>query len=555
MFLGGEPTILYVSAWFLAAYVLVFSTDRWRHLLALAAAGALAAGLVAVQVLPFLELVRLSDRTLLTGFDLISTRSLPPREVLNFILPFFFGNAGLMGGYNEVLLGASNQDWLISIYFGVIPLIGAFFARGRKQAAFLGGAALFALLLAFGRYTWFYTALFYLVPGISLVRYPVKYLFLFTFCASLLAAFGLENIFSERTKMALAARIFAGLAGLAVVMTVLSFMLFEPLYAWLLTRYPAGIPNLFFAILLNNLKFNLASAVNLTLYLLAAAATLWLTWQRRLAAGLGLALLILLTALDLLANGSMIAIGVPAEVYSERSETFRLIARRGDLSRVYFSLAVEKANQTIAGENYADALRQAKDDFAANWHIPSHLYAYFGYESIRPVKLVSLSMRQLGTDDFARNLPTLSAYNVGYILHDRPIKLPGLKLLRSKQVHGRATYLYRNENVKPRAYLVSGEGSAAITSYQPGRIALTVTAETTATLFLSESSYPGWQFRVDGRSAGEPKPNAVFSSLALSPGRHRVEFIYEPMSLKLGALISGLTGLLLIGLSFWVRRR
>jgi hypothetical protein len=553
MFLGGEPTILYVSGWFLAGYVALFSPNRWRDLLALALAYVGMAGLIAIQLLPFAELIRLSDRLTLIGYDFISSRSLPPRETINFILPYFFGNSGLRGGYTEVLLGKNNQDWLISIYFGAIPLIGLFFAWGRKRAGYFGGAALVALLLAYGRYTWFYRFLFDVFPGISLVRFPAKYLFLLTFCAAILAAFGLEEIVHRREKLARAVKAFGWCAAAALVLAAAGYLFVNQIFAYLMARYPANIPVVFFELLKNIIKFNLHSLYYLTGYLGGAAVILWLVSRQKIGQQMALALLILITAADLLANGSSIAVGVPAQIYHQEPASYRRLGPERAVDRFFYTRPVEEFNQIIYGKSYVAALLNTKDNFSANWHIPFHLYNFFGYESIRPFKVTWLVNTEFSGDKFERNLKELSAYNARFIIAEKPFPAPGLTLLHHKYAYGQDFYIYRNERAKPRAYLIKGRGAVTIDSYRPGRITLLATAETAATLFLSEASYPGWKFLVDGQFAGAPKPQAIFSAVELAPGRHRVEFVYDPLSLKVGALISGLT--LLLGVGLLIRRR
>ena len=123
--------------------------------------------------------------------------------------------------------------------------------------------------------------------------------------------------------------------------------------------------------------------------------------------------------------------------------------------------------------------------------------------------------------------------------------------MRHKYAYGQNLYIYENGQARPRAYLISGEGEVAIDSYRAGKITLLVTAETPATLFLSEANYPGWKFVIDGGVTKYPRPQAIFCATELAAGTHRVEFVYDPWSLKIGAVISGLTVLLLTGLLFF----
>jgi len=69
-FLGGEPTIVLVSSLFLVAYALVFSADIktfLQNILFLALAALITLGLVAVQLIPFIELAAQSDRVVKTA--------------------------------------------------------------------------------------------------------------------------------------------------------------------------------------------------------------------------------------------------------------------------------------------------------------------------------------------------------------------------------------------------------------------------------------------------------------------------------------------------------
>jgi hypothetical protein len=313
MCLGGEPTIIYVSAWLLGFYALAFAEKKQAALGWLAAAGLLALGLAAVQLLPFLELARLSDRVVLTGFDIITLRSFPPREVLTFLFPYFFGNPGQLGGYTEVLLGKVNQDWLISTYLGIIPLAFVFFAFRQKRSGFFLTAALVGLLLAFGRYTPLYRLVYQLLPGVAMIRFPVKYLCLTTFGLSVLAALGLDSVAgsfavgSERYKKAL---YYFGLFFVLLSLLCLTGHFFtRQIFAFLSQRYSPSIPPVFFDILANMVRFNLQSLFNLTAYLLALLCLFWAAYRGRLAKYLFLGILICLTAADLLANSSTIAVG------------------------------------------------------------------------------------------------------------------------------------------------------------------------------------------------------------------------------------------------------
>jgi hypothetical protein len=67
-------------------------------------------------------------------------------------------------------------------------------------------------------------------------------------------------------------------------------------------------------------------------------------------------------------------------------------------------------------------------------------------------------------------------------------------------------------------------------------------------LVLAYTHYPGWHATVDGRPTEILRANYVFMALPLGPGEHQVMLRYQPISLMLGAVISGLSLLVVIGI-------
>ncbi len=553
MFLGGEPTILYVTLWFLVFYALVFSIQRWRHLVVLVLALALAMGIVAVQLLPLIELSFLSDRVVLTQFDVVSFRSFPPRELLTFIFPYFFGNPAQFGGYTETLLGKTYQDWLISPYLGIFPLIFIFFSFKRKRSAFFSLAALAALFFAFGKYTPLYRLAYLLIPGISLIRFPVKFLFLTTFCFAVLSATGFDEIIRffdiSREKFKKALAFLVPIFFVALILSLVGHFFTQQIIAFLSQRYSANIPKVFFDLLAEIIRFNLQSFYNLTGYLFAMAVLFWLAWRDRIRMSLFIGIVILVTAADLMANGSSIVVGASEEVFSVIPDNYAVLVKDKGLHRIFYTPKVEEDNLTVYGDNYSAALLNAKDNFAANWHIPYHFFDFLGYESIKPERIAWFRAKMIAGDKYLKNFNELSMLNVKYVISTDKLTVPGLKLLRRSYKYGRSIYIYQNSEVWPRAYILNGRGSVNILDYRPGRIMLAATAETPGILFLSEAYYPGWKFIIDGEVKKVRNERAVFSAVDITPGRHAVIYVYDPLSLKLGAIVSAFS-LLLAALCF-----
>jgi hypothetical protein len=94
-----------------------------------------------------------------------------------------------------------------------------------------------------------------------------------------------------------------------------------------------------------------------------------------------------------------------------------------------------------------------------------------------------------------------------------------------------------------------------IMSESNNRLDLTVNAEENSLLVLSDTYYPGWNAFVDGKKTKIYRADYTFRAIPLSAGTHRIEFVYDPMSFKLGAAATllGILGCVVIGLT--ARRR
>jgi hypothetical protein len=82
---------------------------------------------------------------------------------------------------------------------------------------------------------------------------------------------------------------------------------------------------------------------------------------------------------------------------------------------------------------------------------------------------------------------------------------------------------------------------ATIVKYTPGRVIVDAELDEPGYLVLSDVWYPGWRAAVDGRQTAVLMANAAFRAVPLTPGKHRIEFVYRTPGLLLGAAISALT--------------
>lgn len=544
-FLGGEPTIIYLTWLLLVAYATVFSGSwraLWQSLIGLMVASLSMLGLVAIQLFPLIELIRLSERLVINAYNFVTMRSFPPLELITFIFPYFFGNLSKMGEYAQTLLGKNSQDWLISPYLGILPLIFIFFSfkEERKRSIFFLVVASVSIILAFGNYTPLYKILYYFMPGFSLIRYPVKYLFFTTFSLTLLASFGFDHILTicqnKKAEWRYFLKSFSFVIVALILVLIIGYFIRQPLYLYISSKYPSS-PAYFYFVLVRIIQFDLISLFNVTIYLLTFLFIGIMSYLNKIKAWVFSVLTILLVLADLFANTSPIAVSVGAWVMKDPPPNYKYLMKEKGLYRMLYTPEIEFQNHVVYGTDYGRAIFGSKNHFAANWHIPYHFYDFYGYESIIPFKLLRFYDMNLKEDKLQANLEKLSLANIKYLITTKKMRLPGLKLLHHSKRYNYESYIYENEKVMPRAYVFSGE--TTITRYLSTEIDITAKVKTKKSiLILADLFYPGWRVFVDGKESEIMNVNDLFRAVKLTKGEHRVKFIYDPFSFKLGAWVS-----------------
>jgi hypothetical protein len=89
----------------------------------------------------------------------------------------------------------------------------------------------------------------------------------------------------------------------------------------------------------------------------------------------------------------------------------------------------------------------------------------------------------------------------------------------------------------------AGEDEVEILSYEAERVVISANLAEEGYLVLTDAYYPGWRALADGLETPIYRANLLFRAVYLPAGQHRIEFVYDPRSFKMGAAIS-LTALL-----------
>ncbi len=513
-----------------------------RSLGGLATTGGLAVLLAAVQVLPLLELIRHSERADGLSVTAATEIALQPAQLYALLLPQLHGSP-----CNEDL--AFKLQWGIGIHWewaahvGVVPLLlfvlAPVLGRRRERWVFLL-LGVVALLLAMGETLPFYRWLLRL-PGWHSVRGPARMLGLFALAAAMVAGFTVDDLrqhgWPERRRGLVVLALLAAVAMLcaAAVMHLRAALPFVPL----------------------GHKVSLTLAWFRAVALALAGAALLLRARAAADAHWGPALA-LLVAIDMFSGSAGYHYTRPASTLAPPAEMAQVTAQRG---------------RRILVDVYQPSPMQA------NRHL-----LYPGVDNLAiytPLKLKRYNEALGMVGDLVRDenivarrwLAMLRVTLAQHRLFDRFSRTPGELVETGLRPFPRAWVTPRWEVARtpadawkmvawgywrPEAYSVLETPAAPAprrgslsevlwTEYGRHRVTCRVSGDSPRVLVLGQTWYPGWRVRVEPAVTGgawspsEPVDYLLCGKL-LGPGVQRVDFVFMPLSIRLG-LFGSLLGL------------
>jgi hypothetical protein len=105
----------------------------------------------------------------------------------------------------------------------------------------------------------------------------------------------------------------------------------------------------------------------------------------------------------------------------------------------------------------------------------------------------------------------------------------------------------------------SGEtaGNVVVSTYAPEEIEMKVSAPADAILSIAQVNYPGWEATIDGVPAAILPAYQALSAIAVPSGDHVVRLWYDPLSYRIGVVITASTWILLFlsGIGWMLARR
>jgi membrane protein YfhO len=511
----------------------------------------LIAGLSAVQLLPFFDLLKHSERD--ASYAAADDWPMPIWGWANLLVPVFHCLRTVFGNWLQ-----TNQPWTSSYYLGTATLALAALAvwQFRRQLGVWGlaGMTLAGMTLALGNDGYVYAWLKHVMPWIGFARYPIKFVSIPVFTIPLLAALGLNGFQNTTSQNLKWSKGFLYLTTAVLLLTVVCILAtarwwLAPAYDWRLAWWDGALRAFFL----------IASIGGISVLIRVPEDRL-----RRL---VGFAVLSLI-GFDLIMAGLHENPVVVAKAFGPLELNMSFRPQYGE-SRAMLSRQVKSYLDYSWTDNplyYYVGLRGALWE---NCNIPEtipkvdgfcslHLKDEWDIDGILYGSFLGLSRTNVSPSpllDFL-GVAQISATNTIFAWQERKSFLP---LVTAGQrpifADARETIIkLAGEDFDPRhtVYLplsaqsvvtVTNAATAEITHQQfnAQRVCLTVAASTPVLVVIAQTYYHDWHAYVDGRPALLLRANHAFQAVEVPAGRHEVTLRYEDWMFRIGATISALT--------------
>jgi len=201
--------------------------------------------LLAIQIIPALELVQTTRRYTGMDVDIATTWSLHPIQLLQLAFDNLFGTVIDSRGISVLLTNKDKFGFFIyNLYIGIPAIFLALYAlyKKDKKAIFFSIIALIFIIFSLGNFTPIYKVLYNYLPGFSLLRYPIKLIFIPIFCIAIMAITGLELFIKEENKIRFYKISLVSLISMTAIL-VLSFIFRNSLISSLSSALSSYDPN------------------------------------------------------------------------------------------------------------------------------------------------------------------------------------------------------------------------------------------------------------------------------------------------------------------------
>ncbi|MDP2209417.1 MAG: YfhO family protein [Bacteroidota bacterium] len=506
------------------------------------------------------------------GYKYATDWSFHPFEILNLIIPSFFG---FSSPYYWGWMPFTNS----TVYLGIVPIILGIIAliyKRNKGTIFFALFAVLLFLISFGKHFPFYDLLFNYLPFFNKFRAPTMILHLLPLMFGMLAAYGLTFFIElpakfDTTKMRkgfyitmgiIATILVIGFIGKSTIYTTLSGSMFvkEGEMQQLQQQYAAQAPQVLQQ--LKEIRFDMLwkDYIKFAIIALASLGLIVLYLNNKIKSTILGSALILILIIDLFIIDTKYVDPKPksaAEQHFAPDQNVQFLKTDKSQYRIFPLGQLFMDNtwmyhtiESIGG--YSPAKIKIYQDM-----IDSCLYN--STDAMFPINMNIVNMLNTKYLIFQGRLPedkfTIAAYdqNKQTATYLNPAYQPRAFFVDEAIVAKNKTEVFRILNSsefdsrtkavleKQPSTLLAKSDSVHINTlnYKTNLIELSTYCNNTSLLVLSEVYYPaGWKAYIDGNETEIYKTNYVLRSVVVPAGEHKIEFIFDPGIYKTGYIIS-----------------
>lgn len=578
--LHGDPVIPYCTFIILLIYLVTIKAKPVSYV-KLLSIFLIAFGISAIQIIPFLEFLKLSDRLNLQYKD-VTLWSMPFLYLINLLVPFSSGD--ITATYTDWFL--SEQIWLKSPYMGILVLVFSaaviinilrLYRTKDRESVFFFIILCISLILVLGRYTPLYKLLCNFVPGLSSIRYPVKFFFLTSFSLAFLSGRGIDMIISDNDKEKRYLKILIIMEIIVVVLSMLIFFGKEQILSFLKVHFynSLSLEDTYFMVVRANeimsrtlQMFAIFTVVVILVFFVKFKKVSNLSFQ---------ILMLFLLIIDIFPVNMKLNPLIYGDFYKEDEKNITFLKENLKSQRV-FLLKDEKRGAFLYGDNIVDKLRNSKKSLYPNLGMLYGFHEIEGYESLYLKRHLDLQHAILKSSE-KRVSPLLDLLGVKYVfafcnLHKkfRFLNEDYVKIYENPDYLPRAFVINNAISVKtpdeafneiispgfdPVSYAVIEDGDSltadsntrnntngnmikpAIVKYpDPNTVVVEVSSDSGGYLVLTDTYYPGWKAYVDGEKSKIYRAYYTLRAVKVNKGKHTIKFEYKPLSFKIGLVIT-----------------
>jgi len=491
-----------------------------------------------------------------------------------------------------------------------------FLVNKKRLFIFFWMMLIFSVILALGYFTPLYNILYKFIPGFRYIRYPVKFLFLGVFSFSVLTGMGYEMVvkLKDEAKKQSIVRNLIRINTFFAILLALFFFYWDRIRDYVIKTFSpeiksgAYISRKVIYTFLSNSMYITHFFIMFTLIAILITSFYNKIIQKRTFA----ILIFLIIFADLYnANAGLVKTS-PINLFTTTPKSMELVKQHKELFRAYQTKDIWEINKKIFGWNYGLGIQERKATFMSNSSMQYRISDILGYDSIIrkvPMDLI-LFTRELPIEKQYKIIGLLNGLyivstepkggeiiykgnlSVGKILYkDRHYEhfyiLKNPYFMERAFLSEHATVLKNKQDIfgvfklidfdprevvilteiPPPAFLAASKNSqnkdrlpqsveyVNITSYKPEEVIIEAQTNAPKWLVLSDSYYPGWKVFVDGKEDKIYEANCIMRAVHLLPGFHKIRFVYDPLSFKIGLAISLVTILSLVLIYFGIRHK